>query len=129
MRICQGIRADGGRCQAQCMKDSNYCLNHHPARAEANKARAAKGGRRGGRGRSRIELSQIRTQLQDLKNSVLDGSLDRGDASVAGNLLNYMVSCIRIELQAREQEELAERLAALEDALEEQKARTSRHPA
>jgi len=52
--------------------------------------------------------------LQDLLDGVLDGSVDRGDASVAGQLLNYMIRSVQVELQAREQEELVERLEALE---------------
>jgi hypothetical protein len=52
--------------------------------------------------------------LQDLVDGVLDGSVDRGDASVAGQLLNYMIRSVQVELQAREQEELVERLEALE---------------
>jgi hypothetical protein len=96
------------------MRGSEYCLNHDPARAEENKRRYSKGGKRGGRGRPRVELASIRTQLQDLLDGVLDGSVDRGDASVAGQLLNYMIRSVQVELQAREQDELVERLEALE---------------
>jgi hypothetical protein len=126
MRTCSGIKADGSRCRAFAMKGSDYCLNHDPNRVEEHRRRSSRGGKRGGRGRPRVELSYIRAQLQDLKDSVLDGSVERGDASVAGNLLNYMTRCIQIELAAREQEELVDRLEKLEQALEEHRKMSGR---
>jgi hypothetical protein len=42
---------------------------------------------------------------------------------VAGQLLNGARACIRDLLAAREQEEMVERLEALEEALERQKAK------
>jgi hypothetical protein len=50
MRTCSGIKANGERCRAQPMRDSEWCLNHHPDRAEENRRRSSRGGRRGGRG-------------------------------------------------------------------------------
>ena len=47
MAPCSGIRADGGRCEAQAIRDSSHCVNHHPDYAEARKRRARKGGKRG----------------------------------------------------------------------------------
>jgi hypothetical protein len=117
MKTCSGIRNDGERCQAPAMKSSEYCNSHDPARAEENKRRYSKGGKRGGRGRPRVELRNIRAQLQDIADGVLDGSIDKGNGAVAGQLLNYMTRCIQIEMQAREQEELVERLEALESEM------------
>jgi hypothetical protein len=114
MNTCSGIRRDGERCRAQAMRGSEWCLNHDPERAEENKRRGSKGGKRGGRGRPRVELGNIRTQLQDLVDGILDGSIDKGSGAVAGQLLNYMTRCIQVEMQAREQEELVERLEGLE---------------
>ena len=114
MKTCSGIRNDGERCQAPAMKSSEYCNSHDPDRAEENKRRYSKGGKRGGRGRPRVELRNIRTQLQDLVDGVQDGTVDKGRGAVAGQLLNYMIRCVQVEMQAREQEELVERLEALE---------------
>jgi hypothetical protein len=52
--------------------------------------------------------------LQDLVDRVQDGTVDKGRGAVAGQLLNYMIRCVQVEMQAREQEELVERLEALE---------------
>jgi len=103
------------------MRDSQWCLNHDPDRLTQNRRNSSKGGRRGGRGRPRTELQNIRTQLQALVDAVGDGTTQRADASVMGQLLNYMVKCIQVELTAREQEELVERLEALEEGLERSK--------
>jgi hypothetical protein len=51
---------------------------------------------------------------------VLAKRVDRGDAAVAGQLLNYILRGISVSLKAREQEELIERLEQLEEGLERQ---------
>jgi len=126
MRYCVGTKKDGNRCQAPAMSSSQYCMSHDPERKEEFRQRSLKGGRRGGRGRPRVELTNIRGQLQELKDGVLDGTVERGNASVAGNLLNYMVRCIQIELQAKDQEELEARLSRLEEQLAAQEQRPQR---
>jgi|SRR5215207_8560379 hypothetical protein len=118
MSVCSGIRADGGRCGAQAIRGEEHCVSHHPDYEAARRRRNSKGGKRGGRGRPRVELSNIKTQLQDLADGVLDGSVERGDASVVGQLLNIVLRAITVDLQVREQEELIGRLEDLEAALE-----------
>jgi hypothetical protein len=48
---------------------------------------------------------------------VLEGRQDRADAAVAGQLFNTYLRAVSVELKAREQQELTERLEALEEAL------------
>ena len=48
MALCAGIKADGGRCGAQAMRNSQWCMGHDPEQAETRRRRASKGGRRGG---------------------------------------------------------------------------------
>jgi len=52
---------------------------------------------------------------------VLEGNVDRADAAVAGQLLNTVIRAVSVEMKVREQEELVERLEALESALEQRK--------
>jgi len=99
------------------MRDSQYCLNHDPDRAEVNRRRSSKGGKRGGRGRPSAELSRLQRRFEELAEAVLEGEVERGVGAVAGQLLNGARACIRDSLEAREQEELVERLEALEEAL------------
>jgi hypothetical protein len=118
MALCSGIKADGGRCKAQAIKGSEYCIGHDPGKAEARRLRASKGGRRGGRGRPTSEFARLGARLEELANKVLEGEVDRGVGAVAGQLLNGARACVRDGLAAREQEELIARMEAIEEALE-----------
>ena len=121
MALCSGIRADGGRCRAQAMRDSAYCIGHDPDQAEARRRRASKGGKRGGRGRPQAELAGIKARLSDLADDVLEGRQDKGVAAVASQVLNVYLRAVSVELKAREQMELIERLEELETLLEQRK--------
>ncbi len=118
MSLCSGIRADGGRCGAQAMRGSSFCIGHDPDQAEARRRRASKGGKRGGRGRPLAELAGLKTRLSDLADSVLSGGVDRADAAVVGQLLNTVIRACAVELRVKEQLELIERLEELEALLE-----------
>jgi hypothetical protein len=119
MARCSGIRVDGGRCGAQAIRSSEYCVNHHPDYEDARRRRNSKGGKRGGRGRPSVELARLQARFEELAEKVLDGEVDRGVGAVAGQLLNDARACLRDSLAARAQEELVGRLEALESALEE----------
>jgi hypothetical protein len=124
MALCSGIKADGGRCRAQAMRNSDYCIGHDPDKAEARRQRASKGGKRGGRGRPQAELASIKGRLLDLADGVLSDDaetrIDKSVAAVASQVLNVYLRAVSVELKAREQLELIERLEALEEALEHQ---------
>lgn len=124
MALCSGIRADGGRCKAQAIGDSEWCFNHHPDYEEARRRRASRGGKRGGRGRPVSELARLQSRFEALADKVLSGEVDRAVGAVAGQLLNGARACVRDALAAREQEELVARLEALEEGLESRKERT-----
>lgn len=118
MARCSGIRADGGRCGVQAIRSTEFCVNHHPEYEDARRRRNSKGGNRGGRGRPSVELKRLQRRFEELADKVLAGDVDRGVGAVAGQLLNGARACVRDALSAREQEELVERLEALEAALE-----------
>jgi hypothetical protein len=118
MSLCSGIRADGGRCRAQAIVDSQWCFNHHPDYEEQRRRRASKGGKRGGRGRPSVELHRLQGRFEELAEKVLSGEVERGVGAVVGQLLNGARACVRDGLAAREQEELVARLEALEDVME-----------
>jgi hypothetical protein len=114
MSPCSGIRADGARCRAQAMRGSEFCINHHPDRAEARRRRASKGGKRGGRGRPLTELVAVKHRLMDLADAVIEGRQDRGCAAVAGQLLNTAIRALEVERKWHETDELEARLSELE---------------
>jgi hypothetical protein len=126
MSICSGIRADGGRCQAQAMRNSQWCINHHPDYEQARRRRAFKGGKRAGRGRPQAELTQIKQRLSDLAEDVLEGRQDRAVAAVASQVLNVYLRAVSVEMKLKEQLELIERLEKLEEGLEQNKGGSSR---
>ena len=126
MALCSGIKADGGRCRAQAMRNSEWCIGHDPDQAEARRRRASKGGRRGGRGRPQAELAQVKSILHGLADSVLKGTTDRQDAAVVGQLLNTLIRAVSVEVKLKEQLELVERLERLEEGLEQNKEGGSR---
>jgi hypothetical protein len=121
MALCSGIKADGGRCKAQAIRGSAYCVGHDPEQAEARHRRASKGGRRGGRGRPMAELASLRDENADIRRRLLDGELLPGVAAVAIQSLNCDIRAVATTLKAREQEELVERLESLEEALGQRK--------
>jgi hypothetical protein len=114
MAVCSGIKADGTRCRAQAMRDSTFCLNHDPDRAEENRRRASRGGKRGGRGRPLSEINDVKRDLRDLARKVMEGEAKRADAAVAGQLLGTYIRAVSVEAKLKEVLEFEERLAALE---------------
>ena len=114
MARCSGIRADGGRCGAQAIRSSEYCVNHHPDYEDARRRRNSKGGKRGGRGRPQVELSDIKSQLHDLAEDVLTGKQETGRAAVANQLINTRLRAIELERKIKETDELEARIEALE---------------
>jgi hypothetical protein len=123
MARCAGITKEGTACKGIPIADSGYCYVHHPDHAEERRRHGSRGGKRGGRGRPQVQITSIKTQLQELADGVLDGSVDRADGAVASQILNVLLRAITVELQVREQQEFAQRLESLEEALTQRKDR------
>jgi hypothetical protein len=126
MGRCAGIRADGGRCKAEAMPQAQWCWNHHPDYEQARRRRASKGGRRGGRGRPIAELGTLRDENSDIRSRLLEGELLPNVAAVAVQSINTDIRAVGATLKAREQEELIERLEALETVLDRRKREPGR---
>ncbi len=112
MPRCSGIKRDGGRCAA--IVNGSYCYQHDPARASERSRNASKAGK----SKPSRELADIKQRLSDLAASTLSGRTNRGVAAVASQILNVYLRAVSVELRAREQLELIERLEALEEQLE-----------
>jgi hypothetical protein len=110
---CTAIKDGGERCKSDAIGGTSYCYMHDPSHAKERSRHAAKGGRRAKR--ATLDLKRLQHRLEELAQQVLDGEIDRGDAAIAGQLLGGARACIRDSLAAREQEELIERLEALEE--------------
>ena len=105
--------------------DTELCYNHDPER-QAERRRNA---RRGGKAKAGGELAGIKQRLSDLADDVLEGTVNKGVAAVASQVLNVYLRAVSVELKAREQLELIERLEALEEALESNRSRERRYGA
>jgi hypothetical protein len=113
MGQCPAIARSGQPCRGLVRAGNDYCPAHDPRRQEARSRAASKAGRsKPGR-----ELAGIKQRLSDLADDVLEGRADKADAAVAGQLLNYLIRAVSVELKVREQEEILGRLEELEDVL------------
>jgi hypothetical protein len=126
MARCAGITAVGSRCKAEAIPGEEWCWNHHPDHEQARRRRASKGGKRGGRGRPVTELGALRDENADIRRRLLDGELAPNVAAVAVQSINTDIRAVGAALKAREQEELVERMDALEAVLEQRKGERRR---
>ncbi len=110
MPRCAGLKRDGGRCAA--IVNGSYCYQHDPARAGERSRNASKAGR----SKPSRELANIKQRLSDLADDVLEDRQDKGVAAVASQVLNVYLRAVSVELKAKEQQDLIERLEALEAA-------------
>jgi len=107
---CTAVKRSGDRCTLPAVGKQGVCWAHDPKNAEQRRRRASKGGR----GKASREIKDLKKQLQDLVQDVLEGRVDRSDAVVVNQILNTRARLIELERKIREQEELAERIAQLE---------------
>jgi hypothetical protein len=113
MPQCAGIKRDGGRCTAIVGPSLTHCYQHDPKRASERRRNASRAGRTRGSG----EIADLKKQLKDLAADVLSGDVGRSEAAVVNQILNTRARLIELERKIREQEELEERLEALERVL------------
>ena len=117
MGKCSGITQAGTACKGIPIDDSEYCYAHHPDRVSERQRHGSKGGKRGGRGRPIAELASLRDENADIRRRLLEEELLPNVAAVAVQSINTDIRAVGAILKAREQEELRERLEALEEAL------------
>jgi hypothetical protein len=110
MARCAAIKANGERCRLDAKGKQSMCWAHAPENAAARRKRAS----RGGKAKANQELPSIKARLEDLTEQVLAGDLETGRAAVANQLINTRLRAIELERKVREQEEVLERLEALE---------------
>jgi hypothetical protein len=120
-RTCTATKRNGEPCTLPSTGSSGLCWAHDPAYAE----RRRRGQSRGGKNKPSRELAGIKQRLSDLADDVLEEKVDKGVAAVASQVLNVYLRAVSVELKVTEQQELIERLEALEEQLE----RGARHGA
>ncbi len=111
---CSGITRSGSRCQRSAEGPNGLCWAHDPTNADQRRRLASKAGK----SKPDRELANIKARLSDLARDVLEGRQDKGVAAGASQVLNVYLRAVSVELKAREQLELIERLEALEEQLD-----------
>ncbi len=111
---CAGTKRDGSPCTATVEAPQRFCWWHDPANADKRRRAASKAGK----SKPSRELAGIKRRLSDLADDVLEGRQDKGVAAVASQVLNVYLRAVSVELKVREQDELVERLEALEEQLQ-----------
>ncbi len=109
---CREIKPNGERCTLPAKGQLDVCWAHDPANAAQRRRTAS----RGGRGKPSREIRDLKKQLEALAEDVLEGRVDRGDATVVNQILNTRARLIEVERKVKEAEEFEERLEALERA-------------
>ena len=108
---CAGVRPDGSQCERVIGSGSTYCYSHDPTRKEQRKRAAAKAGSTPWNS----EVREAKKVLKDLAQGVLDGRFNRGDASVAAQVLGVLARFLEVERKLNEQHNVLERIAELEE--------------
>ncbi len=116
MARCVSRKRDSTPCERIVGASKQYCYAHDPARAEARKRNASKGGR----SKPNKELADVKRLISGLIGGVLKGTTNRGDAAVCAQLANTQLRAVAVELRVREQLDLVERVEELESLLERQ---------
>jgi hypothetical protein len=128
MKRCEALKGDGARCRARATQGSNWCYNHDPTKAEERKANARRGGKAGGNGRAREatkDVVEARAYTKGLISRLLKGELPTPTAAVAFQGINALMRVVEMERKIIEQDELEERLGALERRARVEQQRSS----
>ncbi len=107
---CTALKPNGQRCTLPAKGQQTVCWAHSPENAAKRRRTAS----RGGRGKSGREIRDLKKQLEDLVDDVREGRMERGDAVVINQILNTRARLIELERKVKEQDEIIERIEALE---------------
>ena len=118
MPRCTAIKPNGERCKGTSIGGSEWCWNHDPEHAAAQRRAGSKGGKRDGRGRPSAELGALRVENADIRKRLLEGKLKPGVAAIAIQSLNTDIRAVDVSMKAKEQEELIARIEEVDGAME-----------
>ena len=111
MARCAANNADASPCERIVRASQKYCYAHDPLHQQARSRAASKAARSKKPNR---ELTALKEQLFRLYEDVREGRIEPKIGAVANQILNTRLRMIALERDIREQEELAERIEALE---------------
>jgi hypothetical protein len=110
MPRCAATKDDGTACERIVSASQTYCFAHDPATASKRSRNASKAAR----SKPSRELKAVKERLRGLADGVLAGEVDEEAAAVASRILAVYLRAVEAERKVREQEEILERIEALE---------------
>jgi hypothetical protein len=117
MARCAGFKPNGEPCERIVGASQSYCFGHDPVRKEERRRNASKAGK----GKASKVAKGLHELLEDLTTRVVDGKLEPYQASVAGSLVGVRLRLLEFERKVKEQDEIVDRLEALETRAQEKK--------
>jgi hypothetical protein len=117
MPRCSGSKPDGTPCERIVGASQEYCYSHDPTRSSERHRAASKAAK----SKPNRELANVKDRIRGLIDDVGNGTMDRGDAAVCGQLYNTLIRAVSVELKVRELEELAKEVEDLREALQARK--------
>ena len=118
-RQCPATTLKGGQCSGSVPEGKYWCWYHDPANSDKRRRAASRGGK-GNRSKVSKDLHKL---LESLTEQVVSGELEPYPASVAGSLIGVRLRLLEYERRVKEQDELVNRLEALEARAQEEQQR------
>ena len=116
---CSGRKRDGSPCTLSARGDNGFCWAHDPSHAAERRQIASKAGKAKGPGG---EILEIKKRIRELSDGVVEGTVDKGRASVAFQGLGVLCRFIEVERRIKVDEELEKRIEELESVAAEDRA-------
>ncbi len=110
MARCAGTKPDGSPCERIVSASQTYCYAHDPATATQRSRNASKAAR----SKPSRELTAVKERLRGLAEDVLNAEVDQDAAGVAARILGVYLRAVEQERKLREQEDVLQRIEALE---------------
>jgi hypothetical protein len=115
MSRCAATKQDGTACERIVRSSQGYCFAHDPATASQRSANAS----RAACSKPSRELKAVKERLRTLAEDVLEARVDQDAAGVAARILGVYLRAVEAERKVQEQEEVLERITALEQRTSE----------
>jgi hypothetical protein len=113
MRRCSYTYGDSSQCKRIVSAEQSHCYSHDPHRSDERKRNAARGGKRGGRGRVGGELVRVKAEIQEVIEAVRSEALERSTGAVVFQGYNILLRALDTERRIRETDELARQVEEL----------------
>ncbi len=108
--MCSATKRDGSPCTLPSNGSNGLCWAHDPA----NQEKRRRGQSRGGKTKPSRDLAEAKAAIRATIEGVRTGALDKGVGAVMFQGYGALIRAVELERKVREQDELLERIEALE---------------